>query len=322
MPHVDEGTLHAYLDGELSPAERAAADDHLAQCPECMARLGEERALIERATAVLDSARPLEHPAPPLRAQRRASGVRMPLAWAATVVLALGIGYYLHEPSESHAPSGSATASPQAAAAPTLQRRPGDVASAAPPLTAKAQDRLQRKPGADTAVIVATQPASPHETRAPTPTELREAAPRAARVDEPTAPSVSGGVMAQGAFRDTALATLRGRLVTSQWTVISKGSARTLLGTDPVGIPGLAARAIRRNPSDAGTVVVEQQLDSATVIQLYQRAATLETAGKAIYGARAGERLARFVGALRVEIAGPLTADSLNRLLDQVKPLP
>jgi hypothetical protein len=32
--------------------------------------------------------------------------------------------------------------------------------------------------------------------------------------------------------------------------------------------------------------------------------------------------LARFVGKLRVEIGGAVSADSLNRLLEQVRPLP
>ncbi len=27
MPHVDEGLLHAYLDGELTPVERARVDE-------------------------------------------------------------------------------------------------------------------------------------------------------------------------------------------------------------------------------------------------------------------------------------------------------
>jgi len=65
MSHVDEGTLHAYLDGELPSVERAALEAHLADCATCRENLTDERALRERATAVLGSARPAERPAPP-----------------------------------------------------------------------------------------------------------------------------------------------------------------------------------------------------------------------------------------------------------------
>src|SRR5712675_1687808 len=65
MSHVDEGTLHAYLDGELPSAERTALEAHLADCMTCRANLTEERALRERAVALFGSTRPAERPAPP-----------------------------------------------------------------------------------------------------------------------------------------------------------------------------------------------------------------------------------------------------------------
>jgi hypothetical protein len=65
MPHVDEGTLHAYLDGELPSAERKTLETHLAECASCRASLEEQRALIERASALLGAARPAERAAPP-----------------------------------------------------------------------------------------------------------------------------------------------------------------------------------------------------------------------------------------------------------------
>jgi hypothetical protein len=124
---------------------------------------------------------------------------------------------------------------------------------------------------------------------------------------------------------------------TTTWPIISRGAARTLLGTDPVGLPGLA-RQIRRSPANDGTVVVEQRIDSATTIQIFQQqnataafsyrkdpSARVDTARRAQERDMAmtpADRLARYVGRLRVEIAGPLSSDSLNKLLDQVQPLP
>src|SRR5439155_10215499 len=100
MSHVDEGALHAYLDGELPSAERAALEAHIAQCESCRAQLVEERALLDRANALLGAARPVERPVPSFEQLRRAPKrspwrVRTPVAWAASIVLALGFGYYL-----------------------------------------------------------------------------------------------------------------------------------------------------------------------------------------------------------------------------------
>src|SRR5206468_10494765 len=113
MSHVDDGALHAYLDGELSPVERERLEAHLADCAPCRARLDEERGLVERASQLLGLASPPERAAPPplhqLRQPRLMWRLRMPLAWAASVVLAVSLGYYVGgaslgrvAPSDSH----------------------------------------------------------------------------------------------------------------------------------------------------------------------------------------------------------------------------
>src|SRR5258705_13955857 len=106
MSHVDEGTVHAYLDGELPSTERAALEAHLAGCAACRGNLIEERSLRERASAVLGSARPAERPAPALDQLRREPKrspwrVRRSFAWAASIALALGVGYSLRAPRAS-----------------------------------------------------------------------------------------------------------------------------------------------------------------------------------------------------------------------------
>ena len=57
MPHVDEGTLHALLDGELAPEALAEVRIHFATCSSCAARLGEARQLLaetERLVSALE----------------------------------------------------------------------------------------------------------------------------------------------------------------------------------------------------------------------------------------------------------------------------
>ncbi len=107
MSHVDEGALHAYLDGALDalPASEAARiRQHLASCEACARRLEEERALREEASAILAGADPGVGAMPPLEEirQRAASRTRAgsgsrlrQLTWAASLVVAVGAGWLL-----------------------------------------------------------------------------------------------------------------------------------------------------------------------------------------------------------------------------------
>lgn len=106
MRHVDEGLLHAWLDGEL-PAEGADGAEelerHLVVCPACRARADEERRIRDEASAILGGAvpgslaTPRTVPLPPNdadRVRRRDVGRRwVAIGWAASVLLALGIGW-------------------------------------------------------------------------------------------------------------------------------------------------------------------------------------------------------------------------------------
>lgn len=101
MSHVHDGELTAYADGAYAPADadaqRIAA--HLALCPDCRNRLEQAHALGARAAEILAAATPAVVATPPfdqIRAQATARRARstFPLTWAATVILALGIGWF------------------------------------------------------------------------------------------------------------------------------------------------------------------------------------------------------------------------------------
>jgi hypothetical protein len=361
MSHVDEGTLHAYLDGELPPAERAGLEAHLEQCTACNALLTEERALLERASALLGSARPTERPAPPFhdvrRAQRRPWYARRTFAWAASLVLAVGLGYYLRGTETAVAPSALSSqrllAAPEAESVrreqPQVRAFDKDEFVPARP-TNKA--RLSAAPASD--VAQAPRLAAVDSLRradsflgysaVQPPVTLRGAASRpdttVGRRDVPlaleevivtTAPPPSAerrpaAAAAPSASRNDSRSVRN--LVSTTWPLISRGKAASLLGDRPVGVPGLATRRIRGSPGTDSTVVVEQALDSNTVIQIFQRPASApgnyDSSGVSYYGGveRADRVLARYVGRLRVEISGPVSTDSLNKLLEQVEPLP
>ena len=333
MSHVDEGTLHAYLDGELPSGDRATLEAHVAECAACRAALADERALRDRASALLGSARPVERPAPPLEQLRRSTKrspwhVRTSFAWAASIVLALSIGYVLRGPG-----GDSATANQQRPIVVAADRAVGPPPAAAtakraaPPMRREAPTR-QHAPIADE-VAQAQEKVDSVATVAPNLASRVAVEPSAA--GKAVAPAPRESLRLNATVAAAAVAAEQDRAAVGavsvqpsaalNWPVITRRTAESLLGAAPVGLPGLGIRTIRRSPAGDGTVVVEQALDFSTVIQVFQR-----PAGAALENGLRRERtdrlLARFMGKLRVEIAGPVSVDSLNRLLEQVQPLP
>src|SRR4051812_16634221 len=51
--HLDEGTIHAWLDDALAPAEAARVAEHVRGCAECSARVAEARGLIAGASRIM-----------------------------------------------------------------------------------------------------------------------------------------------------------------------------------------------------------------------------------------------------------------------------
>ncbi len=104
MSHLDEGLITALLDGELPPGETRQARDHLATCGECNARFEEARAYFDEANRLVrvldlpDTAVPAPLAVHPPPAPKRRIGFQVRhLAWAASLLLAIGLGYYGNE---------------------------------------------------------------------------------------------------------------------------------------------------------------------------------------------------------------------------------
>src|SRR3989442_16594 len=333
MSHVDDGLLHAYLDGELPASEAERLEAHIGECAECRARLEEERALIRRAGELLALAEPPARDVPPFRAGDRRPPVRVwwqvrfPLAWAATVALALGMGWYLGgmEP-RSRSPSAALAHDSAAPSAP---------AGGALPLASEAKAARRPQPGGRTPVAQAKPSVE---------NELADALAR--RLQEDTVD-----------FGAAATPQRQNELPAAQ--VLTVDSARALLGTDPLALPDVPIESIRRIPTIGEMVVVVQQpLDSSTTIELVHRRPALlaidavivsgaaeprreraETARAAASpvppaakmlvrvpgpGAAGGyaRRVTRFAGGVTVEIRGRLPADSLRKLLERAQPIP
>jgi hypothetical protein len=90
MQHLDEGTIHSWLDGALGPDEAARVEAHIAECPQCAAAVAEARGFIAASSRILtaldDVPRGVVPAAAPVKWHNRA-------VWrAAAAVLVVAVG--------------------------------------------------------------------------------------------------------------------------------------------------------------------------------------------------------------------------------------
>lgn len=319
MSHVDDGTLHAYLDGELSALEVARLEGHLIECAPCRARLAEETDVVARAGRILALAEPPapERAAPPLhqlRHPRPQWRVRVPLAWAASLVLVAGATWFTLKPDgalqrpepEADAFRGLAEAESDSASSPApaasqdelrLHQPLTDVAVRGEPPAGQAPSPAA--PLADVAARRAAPAADSVSPRAQAPartldTTRQVASLQANRADTtPTRDSLPvvtlDGIQIRGAAPTAAVQSVPSTASSNRYgyatpvASVELDSARALLGADVLAIDRVPIESIRR--VGAGMIVVEQRLPSGELIQLRQQVAV---AGKATVSLRLG----------------------------------
>jgi hypothetical protein len=169
MQHVDEGRLHAWLDGEL-PDEERALERHLEECDACRARADEERRIRNAASSILLGADPGEIA---MRRMVAVPAARRPrpwvaVGWAASVLLALGVGW-LARPS----PRDPVAIAPAPRTAPVTAPTATDLGTAPAPVPV--EPTVQPAPDA----------APPEETAARSAPAAKVAAPPREQSDPP-----------------------------------------------------------------------------------------------------------------------------------------
>lgn len=291
MQHVDEGLLHARLDGQLAalgPGREAEVERHLAGCAECRARLEEARAVRDRADALLRGdpvaveVPPFEalvaRPAP--RARRRRRGP--PLAWAASIVLAVGAGWLARSALQGPAPREEAPARAVAAAP-------------APVTTAAAPAPVTSAPAGAPRVASASQPTAPAEPprdlAGERPRPLRVAAREAAKPEPPSAPGETAGLPEPAAAPPAAVPAAPPPPV---------GLAAREAGPDqvarrereaPRGMALTEGARQRRTPADSGPIALEGLVVAGNTGSPSYRLSTADPGGWFGIGTREARRL-------------------------------
>lgn len=302
MPHVDDGTLHALLDGALradDPEAAAAAEAHLADCEDCRARLESAAGMRERASGILADAAPVAPGATPdfeeVRARARASdtapstipgGIRRHapavhrqarwtrgIAWAASLVLALGTGYLLRDLVDVPM-AGDQVEAPAASPTPTSE--------ASERSTERPQEQPQERPQEPAADRTADAERAPvrQDVSAPPPVapaggeaSQREEGPARSLLESP-APSPSEGAAMDAASPALPSARASGSVVGAQWSVATLAEARAALDGPVYRLPRAEITAIyieSIGDSDARPrVMTMQRLETGIPLQVVQ----------------------------------------------------
>ncbi len=129
MSHIPEDELHAYLDQAVGRSRSIEIESHLAECTRCRDARDGIAALRDRTTALLARLAPRRTVIPPYaeirhRAQLqvfRQQRILARLAWAASVVLALGVGWTASTLSRTPPAIAPLAAVPVATPAPSVQ---------------------------------------------------------------------------------------------------------------------------------------------------------------------------------------------------------
>ena len=316
MRHVDEGTIHAWLDEQITdPAEAAWIEAHVRDCAECRARLADEQAAFDGARALLDGTSPSAErpsfdalvaragrdvtdaaaPAAELTHRRRQRLVQ--LSWAASLALAVGLGWTAREltdrgatpsipaPTIAQQPS-SATDAPTGNAAPA--EPPPTAGAVAPPARAAAAASPATAPQSRQAADAAAQRNEPRTqigstaptlergaaaAAADTVAELTPSSTLAAPTAAPPAAPPPAASAAQPIASPASLAASRLEAVSvadGQWRAVPRTEAAARTGMPLYGIDGLEPQYTGLS-ADGAVVRTLYRLESGQQLELVQQ---------------------------------------------------
>ncbi len=355
MSHVDEAQLSRFFDGELESEEASLVQRHLDSCDACQTLAKKERRVRERAAAILADASPQGVTMPPFaelqaRATRPQSGRKIaqhaswkPLAWAATVVLAVALGWYVRgQPAVS---DGARTAS-EVDSTPALALAEQDENMT------QRQDRARRleqmdRPTASAPTEAGNQlpppapsvgnRATPVDDESPVAGRIAGAQPREQIAEDRFAQAMAQeAAQPKGLIDQVSVATpladtdlvISG--VRNGWRETDRAGAQAFLGAPVATIDDLdiVTFEVRETAGDR-LVRVTQRLSSGVLVQLLQQTNTEaeETprpaerrADRATLAARDGiTALTEVRGDYLITLQAPMPADSLRALFNRVR---
>lgn len=345
MSHLTEGQLHAHLDGSLEGLGGMSRDEvrmHLSVCADCRFRLEAASEVRERASALLRAAAPplsappaLEElqqragrggvedgPRTVVERERRRGGAARPIAWAASLAVAVTAGWLARgvvgpPPLQSEADAARVEAEGLPAVSAAMPEEREELGRRAMQGAAERPTPLPSEAGA-----------TPRNEGSVLAEESGTATERLEKVESGSAVSVP-------------LAAAGREVAAAGWETIGRERAEALLGGRLRTVEGLPVLSVRARGSGSDVEVwTAQQLPSGHTLNLWQvpvvaaasaepepgqgsagvvprsagaRAREADAPGQQVAGYEAVERVRS--GGFLIEARAPLSADSLRALL-------
>ena len=336
MPHIPEDELHAYLDQALSRSQCVEIESHLASCSACQSQRDRIAALRDRTTAMLAVLAPPVSLPPGIETIRARAGVlqgrRHRLvrvgSWAASVIVALGLGWTAHvwtgreraaEPGSQEAVVVQEAAAAQSSSTPDTSAR---SSSPSPRQTAPGAPNI--RPASANRAAGGEQPALTDSIRSPaqlvSPTVHGLAADRGNNAEDSTRFSQANSTLLANEHEIPELQ------IEGIWRIVSVAAAEEESGAPLPSVPGLQVVQVKvqgLRPNEK-IVAVDQQLATGQVIRTIEGPAAQMTDLLARDGQRDRASAASAYDALMtlrfgdriVAIRGP--ADSLRALMNRL----
>lgn len=237
MQHLDEGTIHAWLDDALPPEEAARVAQHAAECAPCAAAVADARGMIAGAARIVSSLDIVRGDVIPAAAAKPAGHDSLwrklhltPARLGIAALLLVGVASMFSVTHSEHPAADSVRSVSQPAIAPSV--------AAEPPVQTPGAQRRDEQPRAERAALAERKAAPREEPKADARAEgvqlspmapaapLRAmAAPPAAAADAPAAKVAVAVDSARSRF-DSLAAIANARMTRAQFGAASAAGAR------------------------------------------------------------------------------------------------
>jgi anti-sigma factor RsiW len=271
MNHLDEGTIHAWLDGALDAAQSADAEAHVKGCAECSAKVAEARGLIAASSRILTSLDDVPANVIPMKAPERKRSRRIApwvsgLAAAVVLVTLWRTGGVEQKPATKMETLPEVQVTP-ASPPPSLER----LKEPAPPVAARPAAQVASRPGPAAARRAETDQAGVGSA------EIGRVAGAANEERKDEASSVMGCYRIASVAQQDAAASQVAEQPQLKATAGAAARGASIARAREAAPAAAPAAAMQKSSADMAVPIITVRLDSGNVVRIQGTDSTIGT---------------------------------------------